>query len=243
MPGGTRVLLLTHLTDPELGLIHVEMNRRGIGVLHRNLFTDGSIGHVGDISGIVSLGGQMSVTALNDQPFLAEELALLRDALRDELPVLGLCLGAQLLALAAGGRVTSMARLYIGWPDLVMTEAARADLLFTGVPPVLPILKWHSDAIEVPASATVLATTDTPGAALFRAGPRAWGSQMHLECDAVMLFKRWLLDPVEQHALAEAGLDALTFAAESRRRLPVQVAVMAPVMARFATLVAPRASS
>jgi GMP synthase-like glutamine amidotransferase len=244
-PPSRPVLVVTHLPDPELGLWGEVLAGRGLSYVQASMVTDDPLPDVGTTSAIVSLGGQMSVTGISYHPFLRDELRLMRAALFSNTPVFGLCLGAQLLACAAGGRVTTMPQRYIGWPALTMTDAVRDDPLFLGCPTGVPIIKWHADGIDVADihDVTILATTATPGDAIFRAGECAWGSQMHLEADEAMLFDRWLPDPIEGEALRDSGLDLTAFEHLSRVRLPAQVAAMRPVLARFAEYVAWRQAS
>jgi GMP synthase-like glutamine amidotransferase len=236
------VLVITHLPDPALGLWSEVLTDHGLPFVHASVDTGVPLPDIATISAIVSLGGQMSVTRLADHPFLREELNLMHAGLASRTPVFGLCLGAQLLALAAGGRVTTMPKRYIGWPTLTMTDAAASDPLFADCPPNIPIIKWHADGIDVAQTrdTTMLATTATPGDAIFRVGTCAWGSQMHLEADAAMLFERWLSDPIERDALRDSELDPGGFERHSRTRLPAQITAMRAVLTRFAQYVARR---
>jgi GMP synthase (glutamine-hydrolysing) len=228
------VLLITHLQHGLFGLVGEALDAAGVPVLRRNLFSDTGLPALDEISAVASLGGQMSVTEIARYPFLTEELELMKGALDAQIPVLGLCLGAQLLALAAGGRVSRMGQPYIGWPQMAFEAGADDDPLFHDLPSGTRIIKWHHDAIDRPPSATVLASTQGPGSAIFRAGTSAWGSQMHLEATPEMLFDNWLPDPVEQNALAQAGLEPDAFLEESRRLLPEQMSAMRIVFDRFA---------
>lgn len=228
------VLAITHLRHEQLGLVGEALSEAEVPVVHKSLFSDDGLPHPDELSGIVSLGGQMSVTELAGYAFLAAELELFRAALRAQLPILGLCLGAQLLAAAAGGRVARMERRYIGWPELAFETASAEDALFHAMPADLRVIKWHADGITPPPSGTLIASTESPGCAIFRVGAHAWGSQMHLEATQEMLFDLWLPDPVEERSLLDADIDPDAFAAESRELLPRQIAAMRPVFERFA---------
>ncbi|MEA2364888.1 MAG: hypothetical protein QOI32_400 [Thermoleophilaceae bacterium] len=193
-----------------------------------------------EVAGVMSFGGQMSVTELDRHPLLAWERELLEEALQDDVPVLGMCLGAQLLALASGGEVHRMETPYVGWPELWLGPRAGADPLVSTLPDGLPVLKWHNDAIVPAHDDQILATTDSPGCAIFRAGRFAWGSQMHLETTPDIFFEEWISDPLEQDALARAGHSLDAFLAETRERLPVQIDASRELFGSFAEQVAAR---
>ena len=150
---------------------------------------------IDEVSGIVSLGGEESATDAHEIPYLTAELELLRAALDRGVPVLGMCLGAQMLAAAAGGRVYALGHLFLGWPALTLAHEGTRDPVFGGLRLGLPVLEWHNDAIQPPPGATLLGETRGDGAALFRIGATAWGSQAHLEVSREMLFDGWLTAP------------------------------------------------
>ena len=185
-----------------------------------------------DLVGLVVMGGAMA--AYEDFPGRDAELALLRAALDAEIPVLGVCLGAQLLAVPAGGAGRPGDGAQIGWADVRMTEAAHTDTLFAGVPERLRVLHWHGDTLELPAGATLLASGDRYPVQAFRIGGSAWGTQFHLEVDqtAVGAFA----DAFPEEAATAPGL------VESA---PAELAVLARhrdgVFKRFAAFVAARA--
>ena len=120
------VLIVTHLADRRVGLVREALQAAGCDVIERHAAAGDSLPGGGEIAGIVSLGGRQSATRAAEDPFLAAEVALLRTALDDDIPVLGMCLGAQLLAVAAGGEVVNAGRMSAGWPDLVLLPAAAA---------------------------------------------------------------------------------------------------------------------
>lgn len=139
---------------------------------------------VADVDGVVVMGGPVSAHLDNGFPTRRAELDLLRAALGEGVPTLGVCLGAQLLALAAGGDVfPGEAGPEIGWGPVHLADTARADPLFHGLPAELTVLHWHGDTFELPGDAMLLASNETYRAQAFRAGAAAWGIQFHVEVD------------------------------------------------------------
>ena len=230
-------LIITHLEDRHTGLVRECLERAGCPVRELNPLDQALAPFVDELSGIVSLGGRVSATHADHDPFLAAEVALIAAALDRRVPVLGMCLGAQLLAVAAGGRVTAMERMYVGWPELELLSAAAEDPVFGGLGSGLPVLEWHEDMIELPTGATVLGATPGPGAALFRVGSAAWGSQMHLELTPPMLLDGWLVKPGDVAEIEAAGHGIDAFRALCARRLQAQMAAARPVFSRFAGIV------
>src|SRR6516225_2679207 len=101
-------LIITHLRDRQSGLVGQEMELAGSPVSEHNVFDETPLPPIERVGAIVSLGGKMSATRLDQEPYLAAEVALLGAAIRRGVPTLGICLGAQLLAVAAGGDVVTM---------------------------------------------------------------------------------------------------------------------------------------
>lgn len=133
-------------------------------------------------SAIVILGGPMAV--YDDLPYLHKEQELIRDAIRNDIPVLGICLGSQLIAQAAGGRVFKGSRKEIGWFDVSLSDEGKRGL-FAGLESPMKVFQWHGDTYELPKEATVLAYNNLYPQA-FRIGS-AYGVQFHLEVDVPMI--------------------------------------------------------
>jgi GMP synthase-like glutamine amidotransferase len=132
---------------------------------------------------LVVMGGPMSAASDDHFPTRRAELALLAEALRRDLPILGVCLGAQLLAAAAGGHVfRGHGGLEVGWGSVTLVDTTT-DALFGGLPEVLNVLHWHGDTYALPEDATRLASNDRYTEQAFRVGESAWGLQFHLEVD------------------------------------------------------------
>ena len=137
-----------------------------------------------DVHGVVSLGGPQTVHEMN-APWMQAEMGLLRDAHGAGVPVLGLCLGAQLLAAALGGETGRMATPEIGWKDISLTPQGREDALFAGQPWKGPQFCWHSDHVsKLPEGATVLASSAACKVQAYVVGLRSYGIQYHPEWNA-----------------------------------------------------------
>jgi GMP synthase (glutamine-hydrolysing) len=186
-------------------------------------------------AGLVVLGGPMNVDQTREFPFLQTNLEWLRAAVADELPTLGICLGAQLLAKSLGARVYPNRVKEIGWYSLDLTAQGLADPLLGGGRQRETVFQWHGDTFDLPPGASHLASSpDCPHQA-FACG-QAWGLQFHLEVTGALI-ESWLVEPGNCRELA--ALDPL--AAESiRRETPARLAALAPwaaeVLGRFAAL-------
>ncbi len=196
--------------------------------------------HAERMAGLVVMGGPMNVDQTDRFPFLATEVAWLAQAAAAELPILGICLGAQLLAEALGAKVYKNRVQEIGWYDLELLPGAREDALFAGSRASETVFQWHGDAFDLPAGAVPLARTATCEQQAFRHG-RAYGLQFHLEMTAEMV-DDWLSDPEMCGDLKTAPhVDS----AEVRRRTASNLADVAAlaqrVFGRFAAMCGERA--
>lgn len=142
-------------------------------------------------SSLLLMGGPMNVDQTGEYPFLADEIELLRACRERGTPVLGVCLGAQLIAAAFGARVYHGPLTEIGWHPLSLTPESEHDPLLTGFPRELTVFQWHSQTFDLPRGAVRLAgSADFPNQA-FRLGDRIWGLQFHLETTAAHV-REWL---------------------------------------------------
>lgn len=185
-------------------------------------------------AGVVVLGGPMSATDDEGFPTRRAEVALLRDAVEQGVPTLGVCLGAQLLALAAGAPARRGPGPEIGWGTVALTAAAGDDPLFAGVASPLRVLHWHGDTFDLPDGAVRLASTERYREQAFRLGPAAWGLQFHLEVDGPAV-ERFLAAFPDDAEAAPGGLEGVRQA--SPEGLEELRAPRALVLGRFAQLV------
>ena len=138
---------------------------------------------LGEADGLIVLGGVMGPTEDERAPWLPATRGLIREAVDREVPMLGICLGAQLLATATGGVVQEMGRPEVGLVDVQIHDSATEDPLFTEeASSTLPTVQWHwLEATTLPDDATVLASSAGCQNQAFRVGPSAWGVQFHPE--------------------------------------------------------------
>lgn len=136
-------------------------------------------------SALIVMGGDMHVHEESSYPFLRQERELLTRTLAEQTPVLGVCLGAQLLAAAAGARVYQRSYPEIGWIEV---EISAHDPLLVGIDSPFITVQWHDYSFELPPGAVRVAARDD-GEQVFRLGPCAWGVQFHPEVDAGLVDK------------------------------------------------------
>jgi GMP synthase-like glutamine amidotransferase len=129
---------------------------------------------------VLVLGGAMNVDEGGGHGWIAEEEALLRELLASEVPLLGLCLGGQLLAAAAGAQPRRASRPEIGWHQVEVTTEGKDDPLLAPLAPVFEAFQWHSYEFPLPAGAVPLARSEVCLQAC-RLGERAWALQFHPE--------------------------------------------------------------
>lgn len=130
---------------------------------------------------IIVMGGPMSVHDETEYPFLRAEQVFLTQALTHDVPLLGICLGSQLLAKTLGARVYRNPQKEIGWYTVDLTPAGQEDTLFAGITSPVPVFQWHGDAFDLPRGATLLASSPLCPHQAFRYGERAYGLLCHLE--------------------------------------------------------------
>jgi GMP synthase (glutamine-hydrolysing) len=131
--------------------------------------------------GLIVMGGPEAVYQLDRYPYLRAEIALIESALKVGRPVLGICLGSQLLAAALGANVRRAAHREIGWYPVRLGAEARDDRLLRGLPEEFVACHWHSDIFDLPAGAVPLASSELTEVQGYRYGDSAWGLLFHAE--------------------------------------------------------------
>jgi GMP synthase (glutamine-hydrolysing) len=222
-PTGPKLACLHHLASPFLGAAAAPLAAARLD--HRDLLGGDPLPALDEIDGLITFGGAQSVTEIDRYPYLLDEAELLREAVARDVPVLGICLGAQVLAYALGGSVRRLPRRAVTWLEL--PRIADDEL----VPDPVWALHWNEDAIEPPPGATELLERGGLGCAAFRIGS-AWGLQFHADVDGPVL-DGWY----ERYGdwLAEAEVDPEAAHAADAQHLPGQADTADRVFGGFVT--------
>lgn len=196
-------LALRHIHFEDLGTLEPLLRERGYAVQ----YLDPSCEALAERDAVapdlvIALGGPLGAHDEAVYPFLHGELAFISRRLASGRPLLGICLGAQLMARALGAAVKPMGHKEIGFGALTLTPAGQASVLapLVGV----PVLHWHGDHFGIPAGASLLASTSRCTEQAYALGPNVLGLQFHLEADARQM-ERWLVGHCNE--LGQAGLD------------------------------------
>lgn len=179
--------VIHHLKSPFLGHAEQPLRAAGLELDERHVRQGDRIPPPEEMDGLLILGGEQHAGGED----FDEEAAALRAAVTAGVPVLGICLGGQLLARAMGGAVRRGPRRMVEWRALHKTPEGERDELFGALPDPLPALHFNEDVFDAPPGAAILAGPAPDGTAAFRHGPRAWGVQYHPDADAAAV-ERWI---------------------------------------------------
>ena len=187
-----KLLVLQHVPHELLGTLNPLLKKSGFRIRYVNFARHPDAQPSLDgYDGIVILGGPMSVNDAHHLPHLTTEIKLIEQALCRNLPVLGICLGAQLIAKTLGAPVYPSQEKEIGWYDVSPTDEAESDPLLTPFQRTEKIFQWHGETFEIPRTGLHLAFSSLCANQAFRYGANVYGFQFHLEVDDPMIH-RWL---------------------------------------------------
>lgn len=176
-----KALVIMHHPDEGPGTIGDYLGQRGVEVIFARLYDGQALPDSPDsFDAVISMGGPMNVYEEQSHPWLAAEDAFLRRALDAGVPMLGVCLGSQLMAKALDAAVSQNPVPELGWAPVRLTEQAAGDRLMAGVDPAFGAFHWHGDTFALPQGATLLAASDDCAHQAFNWG-NAWGLQFHVE--------------------------------------------------------------
>jgi len=233
------ICVVRHVEHVPLGSLEAVMRRAGVPFEHLDLFVNVPPRiPLERYSGLVVLGGPMSANDVECHPYLIPELDWIREAVDCRMPLLGICLGAQLLAKALGRPVYRNTVKEIGWYELELLPAAADDLLLAGSQPRETVFQWHGDTFDLPPQAVLLARSRQCAHQAFRVGPAAWGLQFHVEMTPPLM-ESWLNEANFSRELAQLPyIDPAAIRRAAPQQFPVMDVFSQRVLQRFVGLCA-----
>ncbi|HEY7219498.1 MAG TPA: gamma-glutamyl-gamma-aminobutyrate hydrolase family protein [Candidatus Binatia bacterium] len=200
-----KLLVLQHVAHELLGTLNPLLKRSGFRIRYVNFARHPDAEpNLDGYNGLVILGGPMSVNDAGRLPHLSTEMRLIEEALQRNLPVLGICLGAQLIAKTLGADVYPNLEKEIGWYDVSPTDEAESDPLLLEFKETEKIFQWHGETFDIPKSTRHLAFSSLCTNQAFRYGDNVYGFQFHLEVDEPMIH-RWLRVAENRREIAALG--------------------------------------
>jgi GMP synthase (glutamine-hydrolysing) len=181
--------------------------------------------------GLIVMGGPQTVYQLDRYPHLRDEMRLIESALEEHKPILGVCLGSQLLAATLGAQVRRGERREIGWYPVRLADSARDDRLLRGLPGEFVAAHWHSDVFDLPADAIKLASSEATDVQAYRYRDNAWGFLFHVEMTAEILRK--LVDEFGE-GLSRVGIDGEAMVARAPEYLTALGTIGSTIFSRWA---------
>jgi GMP synthase-like glutamine amidotransferase len=188
-----KALIVTHHPEEGPGLLEAILRERGwemdeVGLWNGNSLPDPTPFHL-----LVLMGGPMSVNEEDLHPFLAKEKHFVRQWINKGNPIVGICLGAQLIAHCLGGKVYKGSREEIGWYKVMLTDEGRRDSCLRSFPVPFPVFQWHAETFDLPKKAVLLATAQDYPHQAFRYRDTIYAFQFHFELTERMI-QQWLAE-------------------------------------------------
>ncbi|MBV8356992.1 MAG: gamma-glutamyl-gamma-aminobutyrate hydrolase family protein [Deltaproteobacteria bacterium] len=227
-----KIWVLQHHPVENLGRIADSLEEAALAWQYVRVFDGASIpADMKGAGGLIVMGGPETVYQLDRYPYLRDEMRLIESALRDNKPILGICLGAQLLAAALGATVKRGESREIGWYPVRLANAANDDRLMRGLPAEFMAAHWHSDVFELPHGAVALASSAKTANQAFRFGNNAYGLLFHAEITQERLGK--LVSEFGED-LKRVGIDGDSFVAHAPEYLSALSEIGATIFSRWA---------
>ncbi len=170
---------LQHVPFEGPGMFRQSLETRGYTVQTTLVPSEGLPAAPGDF--LLIMGGPMSVN--DSEPWIAEEMAFVQAALLTDIPILGICFGSQLLALAVGGSIAPGPTFEIGMVNVSLTDEGHADSVFSQLPPTFQVIQWHGEGITLPSEIKALVSSPDFPVQAFRVRERCYGLLFHPEIE------------------------------------------------------------
>lgn len=187
-----KILVLQNIDCEDLGTMESAIKSRDMEYQYLHLYNkDLAPQNLDGYSALIILGGPMNVYETDRHHFLIDEERLINEAIQKDIPTLGICLGAQLIANTAGAKVFAGSKKEIGWYSISLTTDGLNDPLFIGFEKNNTVFQWHGDTFNVPARAKRLAESGLFPNQAFKIGEKIIGLQFHLEVTEEAIYK-WI---------------------------------------------------
>lgn len=230
-----KLLIFKHIAQENLGSLRPVLRDHGFRLRYVNFDREPDARpELERYRGLVVLGGWMGVYEAEAYPHISRECQLIEQALKQDMPVLGICLGAQILAHVLGASVRKHTQREVGWQQVSLTKEGRQDPIFSSFGPTETVFQMHGDTFDVPQSAVHLAFSSVCEGQAFRYGQKAYGLQFHLEADQAMI-QRFLRDP-ENRAELEFFGDAGRLEPDTEAYLPRSLELSQDLFSSFFSL-------
>jgi GMP synthase (glutamine-hydrolysing) len=228
------VRIILHHPAEDLGTIADALKRAAVEPSHIRPFDGQPVPkEIDDAGGLIVLGGPQSVYEQEKFPWLGDEIRLIEDAINHRKPVLGVCLGSQLLAAALGASVYPVRQKEISWHRVSLTPSAALNSIFEGEPRSPTAFHWHGDIFNLPRGATLLASSALTANQAFRYGKNAYGLLFHME---VALPQINAMVATFADELQSAGLNGVAIKLNAHSHLPQLQKIGREVFARWVAL-------
>ena len=182
-----RVAIVENTAITHHGQVGVALHEAAARITQHRPWLDGQLPDPGSFDALVVFGGEQSARADESHPYLPQLAALMADQAARGTAVLGICLGAQVLARGLGAENRLEAAREFGWHPVSLTEAGLQDPVLSAVPPTFPIFEWHADTFTAPPGAQHLASTALAAQQAFRFGRAGYGMQFHFEASRALV--------------------------------------------------------
>ena len=193
-----RVLLVHHESFEALGTLDPLLKKERVRIKYVNFERDpGARPSLDSCDGLILMGGYMGVYESHIYEHLKHEMELIEQALKRGMPILGICLGSQILAHVLGAPVRKHQEREMGWMDIHLTQSGMSDPVFKGFNSTEKVFQSHGDTFDIPSTATHLAYSKSCESQAFRYGTNAYGFQFHIEIDEPIIHS-WLTMPDNQ---------------------------------------------
>ncbi len=187
-----KILVCKHVPQEGMGYLETTFTENQVEYEYQELYNDHAPRRLRDYHGLIIMGGPMNVDQISEYPFLQLDYDYIEEALKMGIPVLGFCLGGQLIARVLGAKVVKNPEPELGWYDLKLTGMTDGRL-FKDFPYQFKVFQWHQDTFEIPKDAKLLAGTKSCLNQAFSWGNKVFGLQFHLEVTTAMI-QEWLQD-------------------------------------------------